>query len=287
MAPRVSVVIPTFNRATLVERAIDSVLGQTHSAFEIIVVDDGSTDNTSAILRNKYSDKLVVFQQSNRGVSAARNVGIAHATGNWIALLDSDDEWLPSKLAQQLALIKNHTDCLLCHTDEIWIRNGVRVNAMNKHKKSGGDIYQQCLPLCVISPSSVIFQKQLLDDVGNFDETLPACEDYDLWLRICAQHKVHYLDQKLLVKYGGHEDQLSRKHWGMDRFRIKSLQKMLQLNVLSEDKQASTVTTLTKKIQILLNGAIKHNNTALIEECVEAIRAHNLPIPDAAQHSPG
>lgn len=287
MAPRVSVVIPTFNRATLVERAIDSVLGQTHSAFEIIVVDDGSTDNTSATLRNKYSDKLVVFQQSNRGVSAARNVGIAHATGNWIALLDSDDEWLPSKLAQQLALIKNHTDCLLCHTDEIWIRNGVRVNAMNKHKKSGGDIYQQCLPLCAISPSSVIFQKQLLDDVGNFDETLPACEDYDLWLRICAQHKVHYLDQKLLVKYGGHEDQLSRKHWGMDRFRIKSLQKMLQLNVLSEDKQASTVTTLTKKIQILLNGAVKHNNTALIKECVEAIRAHNLPIPDAAQHSPG
>jgi len=287
MAPRVSVVIPTFNRATLVERAIDSVLGQTHSAFEIIVVDDGSTDNTSATLRNKYSDKLVVFQQSNRGVSAARNVGIAHATGNWIALLDSDDEWLPSKLAQQLALIKNHTDCLLCHTDEIWIRNGVRVNAMNKHKKSGGDIYQQCLPLCAISPSSVIFQKQLLDDVGNFDETLPACEDYDLWLRICAQHKVHYLDQKLLVKYGGHEDQLSRKHWGMDRFRIKSLQKMLQLNVLSEDKRASTVATLTKKIHILLNGAVKHNNTALIEECAEAIRAHNLPIPDAAQHSPG
>jgi len=81
MAPRVSVVIPTFNRATLVERAIDSVLGQTHSAFEIIVVDDGSTDNTSTTLRNKYSDKLVVFQQSNRGVSAARNVGIAHATG--------------------------------------------------------------------------------------------------------------------------------------------------------------------------------------------------------------
>jgi len=256
MAPRVSVVIPTFNRATLVERAIDSVLGQTHSAFEIIVVDDGSTDNTSATLRNKYSDKLVVFQQSNRGVSAARNVGIAHATGNWIALLDSDDEWLPSKLAQQLALIKNHTDCLLCHTDEIWIRNGVRVNAMNKHKKSGGDIY-------------------------------PACEDYDLWLRICAQHKVHYLDQKLLVKYGGHEDQLSRKHWGMDRFRIKSLQKMLQLNVLSEDKRASTVATLTKKIHILLNGAVKHNNTALIEECAEAIRAHSLPIPDAAQHSPG
>ena len=287
MAPRVSVVIPTFNRATLVERAIDSVLGQTHSAFEIIVVDDGSTDNTSATLRNKYSDKLVVFQQSNRGVSAARNVGIAHATGNWIALLDSDDEWLPSKLAQQLALIKNHTDCLLCHTDEIWIRNGVRVNAMNKHKKSGGDIYQQCLPLCAISPSSVIFQKQLLDDVGNFDETLPACEDYDLWLRICAQHKVHYLDQKLLVKYGGHEDQLSKKHWGMDRFRIKSLQKMLQLNVLSEDKRASTVATLTKKIHILLNGAVKHNNTALIEECAEAIRAHSLPIPDAAQHSPG
>jgi len=287
MAPRVSVVIPTFNRATLVERAIDSVLGQTHSAIEIIVVDDGSTDNTSTTLRNKYSDKLVVFQQSNRGVSAARNVGIAHATGNWIALLDSDDEWLPSKLAQQLALIKNHTDCLLCHTDEIWIRNGVRVNAMNKHKKSGGDIYQQCLPLCAISPSSVIFQKQLLDDVGNFDETLPACEDYDLWLRICAQHKVHYLDQKLLVKYGGHEDQLSRKHWGMDRFRIKSLQKMLQLNVLSEDKRASTVATLTIKIHILLNGAVKHNNTALIEECAEAIRAHNLPIPNAAQHSPG
>ena len=183
MAPRVSVVIPTFNRAKLVERAIESVLRQTRSADEIILVDDGSTDETTSNIVNKYTNEVLFLTQYNKGVSAARNFGIDRAAGDWIALLDSDDEWLPSKLERQVALIENHTDCLLCHTDEIWIRNGVRVNAMNKHKKSGGDIYQQCLPLCAISPSSVIFQKQLLDDVGNFDETLPACEDYDLWLR--------------------------------------------------------------------------------------------------------
>lgn len=252
------------------------MLAQTQPAAEIIIVDDGSTDGTGEILDKKYRNQLLQLEQSNSGVSSARNAGINQASGNWIALLDSDDEWLPNKLEQQLTQIKNHPECVLCHCDEIWIRKGIRVNPMNKHKKSGGDIYVQCLPLCAISPSSVVFKRSLLDIVGYFDEQLPACEDYDMWLKICAQYSVHYLDQQLLLKYGGHEDQLSKQYWGMDRFRIQSLQKILDAGVLPTNKRISTLAMLQQKVQILLNGAKKHQNESLINECQSVIKKYDL-----------
>ena len=220
----IAVVIPTYNRLHTLKRAIQSVLSQQRPPDEIIVVDDGSTDGTQTWLSTLDSGIRVITQQ-NRGVSAARNVGIAAARSQWLALLDSDDEWLPAKLERQLQSVDSSTQ--LCHTDEIWIRNGVRVNPHKKHKKRGGFIFSYCLPMCAISPSSVLMRKSLFDAVGLFDESLPACEDYDLWLRICSQYPVVYVDEPLLKKYGGHDDQLSRKHWGMDRFRVKALQKLI------------------------------------------------------------
>lgn len=275
----ISTIIPSYNRWPVIRRAVDSVLSQSVPADEIIVVDDGSTDNTADKLQQHYSDRIKVIQQTNHGVSAARNYGIERSTGNWIALLDSDDAWHPEKLQKQRQTIANHDSCVLCHTDEIWIRNGVRVNQMKKHQKSGGDIFSNSLPLCVISPSSALIKRQIINEAGLFDTTLPACEDYDLWLRICAKYKTHYLEEPLLTKYGGHQDQLSKKHWGMDRFRIRSLQKLLSNTPLTNEQRQAVLNTLEKKTVILLKGAIKHNNHELSDECHSILTQHRLTIP--------
>lgn len=262
--PLISVIVPTFNRRHVLPRALDSVLKQRGAGLvELIVVDDGSTDETADLVRANYPQARLL-RQENRGVSAARNVGIQAAQGEWIALLDSDDYWLEEKLARQLAAIAKQPGLRLCHTEEIWIRNGVRVNPMKKHQKSGGSIYQRCLPLCCISPSSVLIHRTVFDEVGLFDETLPACEDYDLWLRVCAREAVLFLDEPLLVKTGGHEDQLSRKHWGMDRFRIRALEKILASERLSPTDREATLALLVRKLEILINGAKKRDNHELM-----------------------
>jgi len=281
MNTSVSVIIPTFNRWHVLPRAVDSALAQTTAANEIIVVDDGSTDDTGKMLHRAYGNRVKYLHQSNAGVSAARNNGIQTACSDWIALLDSDDEWLPEKLQRQINAIASVQDCVLNHTDEIWVRNGVRVNPMEKHRKSGGDIFAQCLPLCAISPSSVLIKKDLFNAVGMFDESLPACEDYDLWLRICSTHKVQYLDDKLLVKYGGHEDQLSKKYWGMDRFRIKALEKLLLNSELTIEQTKLATDMLQRKIHILYKGAVKHSNRQLAEECLESISRFDLRLPES------
>ncbi|MGB5881995.1 MAG: glycosyltransferase, partial [Thermoanaerobaculia bacterium] len=199
MRATVSVVIPTYNRADLVLRSVRSVLAQTRPAEQIIVVDDGSTDDTGPLVRTQFG-AVDYLAQENRGVSAARNRGIEVATGEWIALLDSDDEWLPEKLERQMACLDQEPDYRICHTDEIWVRSGRRVNPRRKHAKQGGWIFKDCLPLCAISPSSVLIHRSVFDEVGLFDETLPACEDYDLWLRICSRWPVLFLPERLVVK---------------------------------------------------------------------------------------
>ena len=256
----VTVIIPTFNRAKLLRRALDSVFAQkTDATMEVIVVDDGSTDDTERILSHDYP-QVSVIKQDNQGVSAARNAGINAARGSWIALLDSDDVWHPNKMRRQLEALAATPEYLVCHTDEIWIRRGIRVNYMRKHKKRGGNIFRHCLPRCVISPSSVVIHRQVFHELGLFDESLPACEDYDLWLRLCARYPVHYLNETLITKYGGHADQLSRCVWGLDRFRICALEKMLREPTLSEEFRQAAMGTAIEKIRIYLNGARKRNN---------------------------
>jgi len=266
----VSVVIPTYNRSYLLERSLDSVLGQTLTADEIIVVDDGSTDNTVSTLKSMHPE-VKLIQQDNLGVSAARNTGISAARHEWIALLDSDDIWHENKLERQITALNNAPEYLICHSDEIWIRNGVRVNQMNKHRKTGGHIFQHCLPLCAISPSSVMIHRSLFDEIGLFDENLPACEDYDLWLRICSRYPVLYLDEALITKHGGHEDQLSRQHWAMDRFRIHALNKIVAENKLNDCDRDAAIKMMVSKINIYLAGAEKHGNTEHVEHFKELL----------------
>ena len=266
----ISVIIPVYNRCRLIDRAIKSVLGQTIPPDEIIVIDDGSTDGTDEIIKNSYPD-VILIKQENRGVSCARNNGIKNAKGTWVALLDSDDEWLPVKLEKQLLALQANSSNKICHTDEIWIRNGVRINPMKKHRKYGGNIYKYCLPLCVISPSSIIIHKEIFEDVGLFDENIPVCEDYDLWLRICSRYPVLYLPDKLIKKYGGHDDQLSRQYWGMDRFRIRALEKMINDPVLSENDRMATVATAINKARILKKGLMKHGREKEAEKMMKKL----------------
>lgn len=263
---KISVVIPSFNRSGLLHRALSSLAAQRDRPDEIIVVDDGSTDGTRAMLRREFPEVRYV-RQEHQGVSAARNHGIRRAACDWIALLDSDDEWHPDKLALQRCALAADPAMLLCHTNEIWIRSGRRVNPMRKHNKHGGWIYRRCLPLCALSPSSTVIHRSLFDTLGMFDESLPACEDYDLWLRFCAQHPVLYLKRALVYKHGGHPDQLSRRHWGMDRFRVRALEKMLQGTPrLTEADFQATLATLVEKLRILVQGARKRNNDVLLRE---------------------
>jgi glycosyltransferase involved in cell wall biosynthesis len=262
---QISVVIPTFNRLPRLIRAIDSVVDQSSPVDEIIIVDDGSDDGTENHIRANFP-KVKFIYQSNQGVSTARNNGIKQAQYPWIALLDSDDSWLPNKIESIRRARQKNPDYLLFHSDEIWIRNGVRVNPMNKHGKSGGWIFKNCLPLCVVSPSAVVISHDLLETTGLFDQTLPACEDYDLWLRVCHQHPVHYLDRPLITKYGGHSDQLSNRYWGMDRFRIRALQNLLDNANLAKENRQAAGKMLEKKLNILLKGARKHANQVVIDE---------------------
>lgn len=252
----ISVIIPTYNRAILLERALRSVSAQTVPPQEVIVVDDGSGDGTEKVVRASFPQAHYIWQR-NQGVSRARNRAIKEARGEWLAFLDSDDEWLPDKLAIQRKMLATNPQYKLCHTNEIWVRNGKRVNPMKKHTKYGGAIFRRCLPLCVISPSSVLIHRSVLARVGMFNESLPACEDYDLWLRVCAIYPVLFVDRPLIIKYGGHEDQLSNRYPAMDRFRIAALESVVHTGTLSASNRQAAFATLLDKIGIYLEGAAK------------------------------
>ena len=260
-----SVIIPTFNRSSVIERAIDSVLNQSFTDFELIIVDDGSTDKTKTLL-DRYDDRIQYVFQENRGVSAARNLGVKQAKGKWLAFLDSDDEWLDKKLELQNKYIQNNPEIKIVHGNEIWIRNGVRVNQMKKHAKGGGDQFLRSLELCLISPSTVALRKDLYCHLGGFHEDFVVCEDYDLWLKITHQYEVGFIEEDLIKKYGGHEDQLSRQFYGMDLWRIKSILSLLKEYTLKAHQKEAALKILNKKMKILEKGALKHENLSLIKE---------------------
>lgn len=264
MNDRIAVVVPTHDRAHVLGRALASVLDQSEPPAQCLVVDDGSRDGTEALVRRSFPG-VTYLRRAHQGVSAARNLGIRHAEADWVAFLDSDDCWMPDKLARQRRALAGGGHAI-CHTDEVWIRAGRRVNPMRKHRKRGGWIYRHCLPRCAISPSTSVVRKDVLEAVGGFDESLPACEDYDLWLRLCARHPVLYLDEPLATRYGGHADQLSARHWGMDRFRVAALEKMLDAPQLSEPDRQRTVETLVAKLSILVAGARKRGNDEVVRE---------------------
>ena len=261
--PLVSVIIPTYNRAHTIARALKSVFAQTFSDYEVIVVDDGSTDNTKVIV-DEFSN-ITFIKQENLGVSAARNSGIKASKGKYIALLDSDDEWEAHKLQLQIDYLRKNSEYKWVHTEENWIRNGVRVNKMKKHKKGGGDQFIPSLDLCLISPSTVLMEKSLFDDI-LFREDFTVCVDFDLWLKLLVDYPVGFLSMALINKYGGHDDQLSTQFFAMNLYRIKTIHWVLKNMELDKTRRIETQRVFDKKYAVLLKGALKHENTKLIEE---------------------
>jgi glycosyltransferase involved in cell wall biosynthesis len=257
---QISVVIPTYNRYEFLKRAVKSVLSQTNPPNEVIIIDDGSTDTSSQI--QKDFPTIQYFYQTNAGVSSARNLGINNASCDWIAFLDSDDAWHKDKLQKQVTFHKKNPEILMSYTDEEWIRDGVTVTIPKKFKKIGKDAFLENLSYCNIAPSSVMMHKKLLKKVGFFDESLAVCEDYDLWLRIALSETVGLVNEQLIQKYAGHEDQLSFKYWGMDRFRVLTLQKLLK--EANNQQKEMIKKELLKKYSLLYKGALKYDKIAEI-----------------------
>lgn len=254
--PFFSVIIPTYNRQHLFEIALNSVLNQTYKDFEVIIVDDGSTDQTSEVIRNLVDTRIKYLYQENRGVSHARNRGLEISNGKFMAFLDSDDRWVPQKLHIVNELIKQHPQVSIFHTDEIWYKGGRLLNQKKKHKKPSGYVYLKALPQCCIGMSTSVVKREVLENIGLFDESLPACEDYDFWLRATHSFEVKLINEKLTIKDGGRKDQLSSQ-WGLDKHRIKALEKMLCSKSLNEEEYKCTLGELLKKCQIYASGAGK------------------------------
>jgi glycosyltransferase involved in cell wall biosynthesis len=249
----VSIIITTYNRRAFLKEALLSVLDQDYQDKEIIIIDDGSTDGSFEEVR-KFPLRYVWKQ--NGGISSARNMGIGVSNGEFIAFLDVDDLWKKGKLTKQVqTMIENQID--ISYTDEIWIRNGERLNQRGRHRKYSGFIFERCLPLCIISPSSVVIKRNVFDEVGLFDEDLPVCEDYDMWLRITSRYPALFIDKLFIIKRGGHQDQLSRAYEAIDRFRIQSLTKIIQSNTLSTKMRTAALNELKKKCRIYAMGAKK------------------------------
>ena len=255
----ISVIIPTYNRATFIVKTIQSVLNQTIVPEEIIVIDDGSTDQTEDILRDLcllHPKVLKYIKQKNCGVSSARNLGIKEASNNWLCFLDSDDLWENSKIEEQINFHKENKHILFSYTNELWLFNDKTIKQKKHQQKQSGFCFKQNIANTLIGASTVMINRSILDDVGIFDEDLKVCEDYDLWLRVLYKYEIGIIEQQLIKKIAGHKEQLSFTTPLMDTYRIKSLQKHLDSKYAEDIKNM-----ILKKCDILINGAIKHSNS--------------------------
>lgn len=270
--PFFSIIIPTYNRKKLLKNTLESVFEQTYQDFEVIVIDDGSTDETHDWLATIDDARLKVIVQNNHGVAHARNRGIEAAQADWIAFLDSDDTWEPQKLERVAQFIKDFPQIKIFHTKEKWFHAGNLVKQLAKHKNPSGWVYLDVLEVCCISPSTAVVHKSIFDQIGTFDEDFPVCEDYDLWLRATHEYEVKLIEEELTLKDGNRADQLSFSVKGMDRFRVQALAKMLDSKNLTSEEYQKTLDQLKKKSDIYIKGAKKRGKNDEVAYFSELIK---------------
>jgi len=243
----------------MVAEAIASVLAQTHRDIALVVVDDGSSDASAAVAERALAAAPAgsrVLRQQPCGVAAARNAGAAAVDAEWIAFLDSDDLWLPDKLAAQIAWLAAHSRYRIAQTGERWVDRGRHRNPRLRHRKEE-EIFPRCLERCLVSPSAVMLRRDLYAVLGGFDASFPVCEDYELWLRVALREPVGLVPATLVVKRGGHADQLSRSTWGLDRWRVAALAKLLASEPLAPERRALVAAMLRAKCGVLAQGATR------------------------------
>ncbi len=292
----ISVIIPTYNRELFLGRALHSVQRQTLACDEIIVIDDGSVDNTRNFVYD-FSAKCRLpvryIYQKNQGPAAARNRGISEARFSYLAFLDSDDHWQKNKLEFQYRALSTRPDIMIGHTKERWLRRGIHLNQKKIHQPSNGDIFKHCLKLCAVGMSTVMAKKELFEEIGLFKEQMRCCEDYDLWIRTSSRFPFFLLDAPLTVKEGGREDQVSYQYRiGMDRLRIGAILDLLQEQSLSREQIIWTLEELQRKCMVYGKGAMKHSRIAEGQSYVELAEwaAHtldnNFVLPFAVPENP-
>ncbi len=272
--PLVSVIIPVYNRFEMAKEAVASVLGQSLRDLELIIVDDGSIDMTS-LLPTYFNDDLRVkyIKIEHSGMPGfVRNEGVDIAQGKYIAFLDSDDLWVSSKLEKQVKYFEKNPSCKIVHTGETWIRNGKTVSQSGFNHKRFGNMFPDALGKCIIGPSTVMLERSLYTKLGGFDENFEIAEDYELWLRLCNDHEVGYIDEPLVTKRAGHGDQLSEKYGHIEIFRIRGLQKLVEQNYFSKINQNLAEQELSRKCRIYAAGCRKRNKIieAELHECIAA-----------------
>ena len=274
--PFFSIIIPTYNRAQFLKIAIESVLAQTFIDYELIIVDDGSTDETKELISlcaMRYAQCAIRYiYQKHLGVTLARNRGVKEAKGRFICFLDSDDRFRSNKLQTTYDYIKNYPKCKIFHTEELWYRNGSILAQKKHHKKPSGYVFENAVKICCISISTVAIHHSIFKEVGLFDKKLPACEDYDFWVRVTARYPVMLIPQYLTIKEGGLADQQSKKFPAMDKFRIYALQKILESRTLTKDNYRIAYNECKRKCRIYLIGAEKRGRISEVNRCRKMLK---------------
>jgi len=273
--PFFTIVIPTYNRARFLDTAIKSVLEQSFSDLELIVIDDGSTDQTKQLIEDIKDKRLKYIQKKHSGVSAARNKGIQASRGKFICFLDSDDKFTKNKLEISYKHILQFSKYKIFHTEELWYRYGKILNQKKIHKKPEGDIFANCLRLCCIGMSTSVVKKDLFERIGDFDENFQACEDYELWLRATALYPVKLIPDVLTVKQGGHSDQLSKKFPAMDTLRIAAIDKLLKNWPLTNSQKQSAIRELKRKCMIYIKGAKKRGKFKEVQSYTKLMHSYD------------
>jgi glycosyltransferase involved in cell wall biosynthesis len=222
--PEVSVIIPSYNSAKYLGDAVDSVLSQAFRDFEVIVIDDGSTDNTEALIRG-YGEAVRYIRQRNAGVAAARNRGINESRGHYVAFLDADDTWHPNKLQEQVTALRKNPGYLACYTAFTVVGSDL-TPLRNIRKKRPGKTLEDLLLLGNVVGSICTFlcERSLFEIAGGFDPLLSQCADWDMWVRIAGRTEFLYLDVPLAT-YRQHSANMSRDAALLERDSLRVLEK--------------------------------------------------------------
>jgi len=254
---KISVIIPTYNRYKLLLEAINSVKKQTYKDYELMVVDDGSTDETPKLLHDENLKYIRVKHTGNPGL--VRNLGVEQSKGDYIAFLDSDDLWKKDKLEKQITFFKNNPEIKLCHTREIWKRDKKIISQKKQDHKRSGNIFKDALKKCIVGPSTVMMERSIFVLEGGFREDMEIAEDYEFWIRITSKFKIGYIDEPLVVKRAGKWEQLSEKYGQIEIFRIEGLKKLVEHNYFVEEKMELALNELIRKCKIYSRGCKKRN----------------------------